>query len=150
MELEDNNEANQYILQLNELNGGINTLLNEFAKMYSIVKMNPDNQEYQQQFQNTMNGLSEISSALFTMSNNVQVNINGVNQKLMEIYASIRIEKDKNKELKRQLGIVKNESNASTELISDYKSIYNNKYLRNWSLLLSSLLCVTLIHKIYK
>ena len=127
MELEDNNEANQYILQLNELNGGINTLLNEFAKMYSIVKMNPDNQEYQQQFQNTMNGLSEISSALFTMSNNVQVNINGVNQKLMEIYASIRIEKDKNKELKRQLGIVKNESNASTELISDYKSIYNNK-----------------------
>ena len=150
MELEDNNEANQYILQLNELNGGINTLLNEFAKMYSIVKMNPDNQEYQQQFQNTMNGLSEISSALFTMSNNVQVNINGVNQKLMEIYASIRIEKDKNKELKRQLGMVKNESNASTELISDYKSIYNNKYLRNWSLLLSSLLCVTLIHKIYK
>ena len=85
MELEDNNEANQYILQLNELNGGINTLLNEFAKMYSIVKMNPDNQEYQQQFQNTMNGLSEISSALFTMSNNVQVNINGVNQKLMDI-----------------------------------------------------------------
>ena len=43
---------------------------------------------------------------IFTMSNNVQVNINGVNQKLMEIYASIRIEKDKNKELKRQLGIV--------------------------------------------
>ena len=75
MELEDNNEANQYILQLNELNGGINTLLNEFAKMYSIVKMNPDNQEYQQQFQNTMNGLSEISSALYTMSNKVQENI---------------------------------------------------------------------------
>jgi hypothetical protein len=35
-------------------------------------------------------------------------------------------------------------------MISDYKDIYAKRYLRNWSLLLSSIICIVAIGTIYK
>ena len=46
--------------------------------------------------------------------------------------------------------MVENTGNASSEMISDYKDMYNMNYLRNWSLLLSSVLCMVTIGLIYK
>ena len=46
--------------------------------------------------------------------------------------------------------MVENTGNASSEMISNYKDMYNINYLRNWSLLLSSILCMITIGVIYK
>jgi len=125
-------------------------LLNEFKKLYVITNMHPTNEEYQTQYQNVINSLAEILSKLFSISNDVQVNIDNSNKKLFEFDILIRQEKDQNKELKRKLGIVENKSNAASEMISDYKDIYDKRYLRNWSLLLSSIVCLVAIGAIYK
>jgi len=146
----DLNISKQHEEKLKDLDSGINILLDEFKKVYVITRMNPNNQEYQQQFQSITNSLSEILSKLFVISNDVQVNINDINKNLFELNDLIKNERDKNRELKRKLGMIENTSNASSEMISDYKNIYNYNYLRNWSLLISSLLCIGAIGIIYK
>jgi methyl-accepting chemotaxis protein len=147
---ENLNLSSEYIEKIEQLKGGVNVLLDEFKKIYVITKMNPTNEEYQQQFQNIINSLAEILSKLFTISNSVQVNIDEINKKLLELNVLIREERDRNRQLKIKLGMVENTGNASSEMISNYKDIYNMNYLRNWSLLLSSILCMITIGIIYK
>jgi hypothetical protein len=62
----------------------------------------------------------------------------------------IRKEREKNKELKHKLNFVEHKNNASTELISDYKKMYDYGYLRNWSLIISIVVSISLIKNIYK
>jgi hypothetical protein len=153
----NNNEYNvnsniikQYEEKLVNLNAGTNILLDEFNKLYVITKMNPSDQEYQQKYQNTINSLSEVLSNLFIISNDIQVNTNEINKDLFELDGLIRIERDINTELKEKLKNIGNANSASSEMISDYKNIYNYNYLRNWSLLISSLLCLGTIGIIFK
>jgi len=153
----NNNEYNvnsniikQYEEKLVNLNAGTNILLDEFNKLYVITKMNPADQEYQQKYQNTINSLSEVLSNLFIISNDIQVNTNEINKDLFELDGLIRIERDINTELKEKLKKIGNANSASSEMISDYKNIYNYNYLRNWSLLISSLLCLGTIGIIFK
>ena len=153
MELENDynfTKINQYKEKINELDSGVNLLLDEFKKLYVITKMYPNNEEYQTLYQNIINNLESVLSKLFSISNDVQVNIDKLNKKLFEFDNLIRSEREKNKELKIKLGIVENKSNAAFEMISDYKDIYAKRYLRNWSLLLSSIICIVAIGTIYK
>lgn len=156
MELEsDNYEDNfvkteQFKEKIQQLNGAVNLLLDEFKKLYVITKMNPTNEEYQTQYQNVINSLASILSKLFSVSNDVQVNIDNINKKLFEFDVLIRKERNKNRELKQKLGIVENKSNTTSEMISEYKDIYNISYLRNWSLFLSSIVCLVAIGTFYK
>lgn len=143
-------KSEQYKEKIHQLDSGVYLLLNEFKKLYVITNMHPTNEEYQTQYQNIINSLSEILSKLFSVSNDVQVNIDELNKKLFEFDILIREEKNKNKELKRKLRIVENKSNAASEMISDYKNIYDKRYLRNWALLLSSIVCIVAIGTIFK
>jgi ABC-type enterochelin transport system substrate-binding protein len=150
MELNNNNISKQYEEKLQFIDNRINILLDEFKKIYVVIRMNPNDHEYQQQYQNIINSISEMLSKLFSLSNDVQVNINNINKKLFELNTFIQNEKNKNGELKKKLGMIKNTGNASSEMIYDYKNIYNYNYLRNWSLFISSLLCIGAINIIYK
>jgi hypothetical protein len=136
--------------KLNELNETVNLLLDEFKKIYVITKMHPANQEYQQQYENMVSGLNQIQSKLFTTSNDVQVNIDKINKEMIKLDVEIKKEREKNKDLKKKLGIVENKSNASSEMINDYTQIYDERYLRNWALGLSSIICIMTIGSVFK
>jgi lipopolysaccharide/colanic/teichoic acid biosynthesis glycosyltransferase len=45
--------------------------------------------------------------------------------------------------------MVKNQNNASNEMIQNYKQIYNLDYLKNWGLFLSILIAALTIKKIF-
>ena len=108
------------------------------------------NPEYQQKYQNTLNSLEEVLSNLFIISNDIQVDRDKINKELFELDGLIRIERDSNIVLKEKLKKIGNTNSASSEMISDYKNMYNYNYLRNWSLIVSSLLCLGTIGIIFK
>ena len=91
MELENENvdfnfkTPEEYIGKLDELNGGVGLLLDEFKKIYVISRMHPDNEEIQQRYQNMIASINQIQSKLFSTSNDVQVNINDLNKKLVGV-----------------------------------------------------------------
>lgn len=155
MELDTNNYINNittsdYTEKIEQLDNNVNSLLEQFTNLYVITNMYPSNQEYQTSYQNCINNLASVLSKLFTISNDVQVNIDNINKLLFKLDNLITQERNKNKELKKKLGIVENKSNAANEMIHDYKDIYDKRYLRNWSLLLSSIICLVTIRIIYK
>lgn len=154
MENEYNNLNNinpkQYIGKLNELSGGIDVLLDEFKRIYVIAKMHPTDSDSQQQFQNVITSLNTIQSKMFSISNTVQLNIDDLNKKLLELNKLIDKEREKNKDLKKKLGFIEHTNNSSTEMIHNYKEIYNINYLRNWALFLSSIFVIMTIKVVYK
>lgn len=154
METENNNDnfakPEQYIQKIEELNGSIDLVLDEFKKTYIHSRMHPANEEIQQRFASMVASLNEIQSKLFSISNNVQVNIDDLNKKLFELDILIRREREKNKELKRKLGIVEHKTNSASEMIDDYRQIYDQKYLRNWALALSTIACIITIGSVFK
>jgi len=152
MEVENTNYQNpeEYIKQLNQLNESVDLLLAEFSKIFVLYKMNPNTPEYQQQYANMVANINQIQSKLFTTSNSVQVNIDEISQKLLELNILISIERNKNRELKSKLGMIQDKNNSASEMIYNYKQIYNYNYLRNWALFISISLCILTISKVYK
>lgn len=143
-------QPNQMYEKLNVLNNSINFLLDEFKKIYVTSKMNPSDQEYQQQYSNTINGLNEIQSKLFVIANDVQMNVDKINKEMIAIDNNIKKEKERNKQLKLKLGMIENKSNAASEMIHDYTKMYDEKYLRNGGLILSTILCIVSINLLTK
>lgn len=154
MEIENINhnfmKPEQFNEKLTQLNGSVDLLLDEFKKIYVISKMHPANQEYQQQYANMVAGLDQLQSKLFSTSNDVQVNIDNLNKSMVSLDIEIRKEREKNKELKKKLGIVENKTNAASEMINDYTQIYDERYLRNWALGLSTIICIMTIGSVFK
>ena len=145
----NNYNSEQYTSKLNELYGGIYILLDEFKKNYVITKMHPLNEEYKQRYENNLSKFTEIQSKLFSISNDVQVNIEDLNNQLFKINILIKKEKETNKQLKLKLGIVETKNNAANELIDDYTTIYDIKYLQNWAIVLSIIGCLISIKMTY-
>ena len=142
--------SNQYLEKIKISKERLVLILHEFKKIFVLSKMYPENEEYQQQFSNVSNSLKEILSNFFTLSNDIQINIDDISKKMIEIDILIHREREKNRELKKRLGIIEHENNAATEMISNYKEIYDMRYLRNWALGLSTLACIAAISMVYK
>lgn len=156
MELENDNKdftinkKDSYTSKLEDLKGGIGVLLDEFAKLYILTKLHPTNSDIQEKYQSTISNINQLQSKIFSISNGIQVDTADLNKQLLDLNILIKDEKQKNKELKKRLGIVESNSNSSEEMINNYKDLYNEYYLRNWALLLSASFCLYAIYSVYK
>lgn len=126
--------------KLNTLDETLPPILDDFKKYYVFFNKNPEYPEYQSLFENIKGNLNTTNSELFLLSNQVESSSDEINKQLFDLNILIQREKEKNRELKRQLGIVDEKKNAANELISDYKNIYESAYLQNWSLFFSILI----------
>lgn len=143
-------EASSFSETLETLQSQLPAVLEDFKKYYVFYNKNPDYPEYQQLFENIKSNLTSINSDLFTLSNDVQVNIDDINTGLITLNNQIEKEKKTNRQLKIDLGIVEYKNNAASEMIYDYKQMYESGYLRNWGLFLSIFVVGFSISKLYK
>jgi chromosome segregation ATPase len=133
-----------------EFNQKINFLLNDFKDKYVASKMYSEDEETQNNFQNIVSNIQQLQNNLVTTSREIQETTNQLNESMMKFNLSIQQEKKINKELKRKLGVVESKNNSASEMIDDYRDMYDISYLRNWSLILSSIACIYTIHIVYK
>lgn len=138
-----------YINKLNELDNGFDTLISNFKQLYVMAKMRPTDETYQQQYQSLINSLREILSKLYSISNEINLNIDDINSELFKLNKMIKKERKINRELKQKLGIVEHESNASSEMIDDYINIYNDRYYRNLSIFIGIIIGILTIKKTF-
>ena len=83
------------------------------------------------------------------VSNNVDANIDNINKAFKALDVLINRERKRNRELKRKLGIVETEANSSKEMIHDYNQMYDEDYVRNWGLFLSTVVVGISISKMF-
>ena len=137
-----------FMEQLQTLNQQLPAILDDFKKYYVFFNKNPEYPEYQNAFNTIKGNMTKLSSDLFMLSNDVQSSTDELNKKLFALNVLIQKEKERNRELKLKLGIVEHKNNAATELISDYKNMYSEGYLRNWALFISIIIIGASISKI--
>ena len=143
-------EPNKFKEEMNNIKQQLMPILDEFKKLYILHNMHPTNQEYQQQYDTYVSGITQKLADLFTISNNIQNETTNLSKQLLPLDKSIKAERKKNIDLKRQLGIVKHKTNAADEMISNYKEIYDKNYLRNCALFLSALVGIYYITVVFK
>lgn len=143
-------EPAQVSRSLDALQDKIQSLTSEFERVYVLSKMHPENQEYQHQYANLSQGMARLKKEFHSMESDLQDNIDQVNASLKKLDKEIRQQKQNNKVLKRTMGMVEEETNASATMIDDYTTIYKERYLRNWGLILSSLLAIVAIRQSWK
>jgi uncharacterized coiled-coil DUF342 family protein len=146
----NNTKTKQFTEKLQTLQSQLPSILEDFKKYYVFYNKNPEYPEYQQLFQNIKGNLNSVNAELFTLSNDVQSNTDKLNDNFSNIDTLIKTAKEKNTRLKKALGIVEHKNNAASEMITDYKKMYDNGYLRNWALFFSILVLGAGIAKVYK
>ena len=124
-------------------------ILNDFKKYYILYNKDTTNNEYTTLFLNITSNLENVNTNLTLLSNEVQVDINKINKELISLNSLIEEEKTTYKNLNSKLGIVEHKNNATTELITDYKQMYEYGYLRNWGLFFSIVLAGYTISKVF-
>jgi CCR4-NOT transcriptional regulation complex NOT5 subunit len=125
------------------------SILDDFKKYYVFYNKNPEFNEYQQMYENIKDNLTKINAGLFTLSNDIETNTDDLNKKLIALDILIRRAKERNRELKRRLGILEHKNSASTEMNSNFQEIYDKGYLQNWGLLLSIIVSIFTIKTIF-
>jgi len=139
-----------YYAKLKDINDRNPFLLDEYKKLYVISNMNPSNEEYQLQFSNIDNSVKKVNIQLFSMSTEIKNNINKLTESIVSLDRDIQLQKEKKNELNKKLGIVEHKTNAASEMIYDYKQIYNERYLRNWAMGISIISGILVVKWMFK
>ena len=124
-------------------------ILDEFNKYFVLYNKTPNYPEYENMFNNIKQNLNSLGASLFMVSNDVDANIDNINKAFKELDILINRERKRNRELKRKLGIIESEVMSSEEMIYDYNQIYDEDYLRNWGLFLSTIVVGISISKMF-
>ena len=124
-------------------------ILDDFNNYFVLYNKTPNYPEYENMFNNIKQNLNQLGASLFMVSNDVDTNIDNINKAFKTLDVLIANERRKNRELKRRLGIVETEANSSKEMIHDYNQMYDEDYLRNWGLFLSTVLVGVSISKMF-
>jgi len=150
IDLSNYKSQDQFRESLQTLQQQLPAILEDFKKYYVFYNKNPEYDDYRQMFENIKANLNKVNSDLFVLSNEVSSNTDDLNTRLFELDALIEQEKQKNIELKQKLGIVENKTAATDEMITNFREIYESKYLRNWGLFGCIIVGGLIIKNIYK
>lgn len=154
MNLEDSkigiNKTTQYKNRLETLKSQAPAILSDYNRYYVLYNTDRTNGEYKKFYDNINVNLETLESSFRTLSDDVQKDINKINEELVRLNGLIENEKTTYKNINLKLGIAEHKNNASTELISDYKQMYEYGYLRNWGLFFSIVFAGYAISKVFK
>jgi len=114
-------------------------MLDEFKKHYIFFNKNPEVNEYQQLYLSMKSNIQQAISQVFVTTNEIQQNIDELNSYIVEFNKKIDKEKIKNVDLKKKLGMLNAENDASGLMIDNYKETYNIQYFTNFVILLGIL-----------
>ena len=124
-------------------------ILDDFNNYFVLYNKTPNYPEYENMFNNIKQNLNQLGASLFMVSNDVDANIDNINKAFKDLDVLINRERKRNRELKRKLGIIESEVMSSEEMINDYNEMYDDDYLRNWGLFLSTVVVGASISKIF-
>ena len=124
-------------------------ILDDFNKYFVLYNKDPNYPEYENMFNNIKQNLNTFSSSLFMLSNEVDSTIDNIIKVFKELDILINRERERNRELRRKLGLVEQDNNSYKELINNYSEMYDADYLRNWGLFLSTIVVGISITKMF-
>jgi hypothetical protein len=125
-------------------------ILEIYNSAYVNYNMAPSNQEYENALLNVKNNIITTNGSLFVLSNDIDSNTKLITNKLRILDEKIQQEKILNKTLKVKSESDTDKINASSQMIDEYKEIYNLKYLNNFNIFIGIIIGYVAMTKIFK
>jgi hypothetical protein len=152
MESNNNNELkkpSQILSDIIKLEETIPHILDDYIKNYISYNKNPQSDENAHLFENIKNNLENENAKLFVLNNSIEKGIEELNTKLFTLNKKIQIEKTENEKMKKQFGRIENKYNGSDEMITNYREIYRDQYLKNIAMITGILLGSVVLTKVF-
>lgn len=138
-----------YNEQLDALNSQFYSILDDYKKYYIFFNKNPDYQDYATAYANVKSNIQSINSNVFRISGEAESALNKLMEDTKDINAKILEEKILNERLKNNLGLIKTNTASANVMISNYKELYREQYIRNLTTFLGLFLSTFVIFKVY-
>lgn len=138
-----------YNEQLDALNSQFYSILDDYKKYYIFFNKNPDYQDYATAYANVKSNIQSINSNVFRISGEAESALNKLMEDTKDINAKIQEEKILNERLKNNLGLIKTNTASANVMISNYKELYREQYIRNLTTFLGLFLSTFVIFKVY-
>ena len=123
-------------INLTSIKQQIPSIIDDFTKYYIFYNKNPEYDEYQRLYYNIKDNMDNLESQVKKTSVSIDEETGKLNEILKTVNGKINKERNKNRQLKRRLGLAENEFNGADEMVRDYTTVYDAGYTRNWSLIL--------------
>lgn len=132
--------SSSFLSQLDDLNDKLLPILDDYEKYYVFYHKNPEYTEYQNMFDNIKGNLQKVNTQQAQLKTDIQTGTNYLSDQFKELDENIEREKEKNKKLRKKLGIAESKYDGSAEMIKDFKHEYNMYYMKNFGVLLGILM----------
>lgn len=128
--------------KIEELQGQLIPVLEQFQKAYVNYYESPQNEEYERTFQHAIQYMQGLNTKLFSIQNTVLQNTKILNQQMMEMNEMIEKEKKQNDYLNKKYDNTNSKQQGSIEMVDEFKEIYNENYQYNATLFLGLLISI--------
>ena len=123
--------------------------LDDFKQYYVYYNKNPEVDEYNHFYSNSVNNLQLYNKDLFLISNEIGKDIEKLNEDIISLTDKLDDEKATNTSFSELLSNIENTQNGSLILINDSKTLYNIRYVKNTELFIGIILISVALNKLF-
>jgi hypothetical protein len=135
--------------KINTINNQFFAALDDFKKYYVYFNKNPEVDEFQHYYSNSKSQLQTLNKDLFLTTNDIGTDIDKLNTEIQQVSADIDVERDKFIELTDILTNIENTQTGSETLISDAKTLYNIRYVKNIEIMTGILVVSVMLRVVF-
>ena len=136
-----------YAKQLNNLVTSFPSIMATFQNSYIIYNSNPGTTEYDHIYAQNKGYVDTANAALFTLTNNIQSSIDGINDQITKLDKILKTEKKSNEQAHKKLDEKNGRETGAEELIEESKEEYKYQYIKNITLMFGNVLLIYFIYK---
>jgi predicted DNA-binding ArsR family transcriptional regulator len=119
----------KYEAKISNLETQFFSLLDDFQKYYIFYNKNPENDEYQKMYSDIKGNVQSSISELFSITNNIELNTETVNNDIQRVKASLDSEKETNTNLKKRIGYMDGVTQSSVILNETTGELNTDQYV---------------------
>lgn len=107
--------------------------LGTFKEYYTLTHMYPNDESYLKKFNEAKNNLTQLSKHLFLLNNQLQKKIENMKKDSVSLNTQLDSHEENKDTINDELEYAKSQVGGAVQLSDDYKILYTNQYILNWS-----------------
>jgi len=125
--------------KIQEITNSFFLLLDDFKRYYILSKLYPENQQYNNFYENAKLNITDYSKKIVLITKTIIGSLDDININMTDISNKLEQQKILNKRLLDIYSNLQQSENGSSLFIDDAKQRYNNQYYKNINLLVGIL-----------
>ena len=120
-----------------------------FKEYYTLTHMYPNDQTYLKEFNNAKTNLTQLSKNLFLLNNELQKKIENMKRDTESLNYQLDNHEDNKDTMKTELEYAQTQVGGAAQLSEDYKVLYTDQYILNWSFVIGIIVAGYVTYKTF-